>query len=38
MLAQDEMLAKESGEAPGSISAGTVTASPGATQSAPAIA
>ena len=29
MLAQDEMLAKESGEAPGSISAGTVTAGPG---------
>ena len=38
MLAQDEMLAKESGEAPGSISAGTVTASPGPPESAPAIA
>ena len=38
MLAQDEILAKESGEAPGSISAGTVTASPGPPESAPAIA
>jgi len=38
MLAQDEMLAKESGEAPGSISAGTVTAGPGPPESAPAIA
>jgi DNA-binding SARP family transcriptional activator len=38
MLAQDEMLAKESGEAPGSISAGTVTASPGPPESVPAIA
>jgi DNA-binding SARP family transcriptional activator len=38
MLAQDEMLAKESGEAPGSISAATVTASPGSPEPAPAIA
>ena len=30
MLAQDELLAKESGEAPGSISVGTVTRQPGA--------
>src|SRR5579862_5310242 len=38
MLAQDELLAKESGEAPGSISAGTVTPSPGPPESAPGIA
>ncbi|MGH3255437.1 MAG: AfsR/SARP family transcriptional regulator [Streptosporangiaceae bacterium] len=38
MLAQDEMLAKESGEAPGSISAGTVTASPAPPESVPGIA
>ena len=38
MLAQDEMLAKESGEAPGSISAGTVTPGPGPPESAHGIA
>ena len=38
MLAQDEMLAKESGEAPGSTSAGTVAASPEPPESPPAIA
>jgi DNA-binding SARP family transcriptional activator len=38
MLAQDELLAKEGGEAPGSISAGTVAASPSAAAEAPATA
>ncbi len=34
MLAKDDLLAKEGGEAPGSISAGTVTASPGPAETA----
>jgi DNA-binding SARP family transcriptional activator/Tfp pilus assembly protein PilF len=38
MLAKDDLLAKEGGEAPGSISAGTVTASPGPPETAAAIA
>jgi DNA-binding SARP family transcriptional activator/Tfp pilus assembly protein PilF len=38
LLAQDDMLAKDSGEAPGTISAATVTASPEAPESAAALA
>ncbi len=38
MLAQDDLLAREGGDAPGSISAGTVTASSGPPESAPAVA
>jgi DNA-binding SARP family transcriptional activator len=38
MLAKDDLLAKESGEAQGSISAGTVTAGPGPPESAAAVA
>ncbi len=38
MLAQDDLLAREGGEAPGSISAATVTASPGPPEPAPSVA
>jgi DNA-binding SARP family transcriptional activator/tetratricopeptide (TPR) repeat protein len=38
MLAKDDMLAKQSGEAPGSISAGTVTAGPVPPEPAPDVA
>lgn len=38
MLAQDELLAKEAGDTPGSISVGTVTPSPGLPESAPVVA
>src|SRR5579859_927716 len=38
MLAQDDLLAREGGEAPGSISAGTVTAGPGPPEPASTVA
>jgi DNA-binding SARP family transcriptional activator/Tfp pilus assembly protein PilF len=38
MLAQDELLASQTGDAPGSISGGTITASPGPPEAAPAAA